>query len=60
MFRMFWGASAFNQDLCRWGGSMRMEESSVFEMFFFTSCPRQETPNLRSVYVTPLCFSCEP
>jgi hypothetical protein len=53
--QMFKGASAFNQNLCKWNCTLQSSASTA-EMFASTSCPNQASPNFG--LTTSFCQPC--
>jgi surface protein len=54
---MFRDATSFDQSLCSWGDKLPTD-ASVSLMFYGTSCPNQEDPDLSTNPPGPFCYSC--
>lgn len=53
----FRDALAFDTNLCSWGNDLR-ETTVVTQMFSFSSCPEEESPDLTRRIPSPLCHRC--
>lgn len=62
-YRMFFGASSFNQDLCRWGqgeNPFALPTTNRTQMFRITSCPNILDPfSENDGQPGPFCYNCQ-